>query len=443
MVSKLLCRIFMFLAVIICGTYSEAKIDVLFHPIDPTLNRIADLILQKPSQIQIAMYNIDTTEKNPVVAALMDSEIQKLIQQKKMQVVMIFEGYGTPEENNQKMSEIEALGVDVRSLKSGKKVHHKYALFHFHGQNPVLVTGSANWSLTSFKNYNENILFIEDEDQLIRKFSSEFQLLWNNSEEFGQTFEHQLIFFSQIEDTQSTSAWFTSNNFLFNNGQVKANNKSEGYTITREIVKSIDQARHSLKIATTRLKLRPIYEALLRAAQRGVKIQLVVSMDEYERNHAKLEVPDCSDSYAKACSSGVSFTSFLDRDYFEGHENIEVRIKFYSLHLASYITYQMHNKYMVVDDQKVLTGSFNWSYSSEYEHIENIVSFDRSSNTDQAVDLFLRNFDMIWDLNRNNYSDLIESYQNQSTVKCSFAPMTLKIFEIDQLIKTAGRKKCQ
>lgn len=440
-------RLVLFAAYVLAGCFfgisSQAKIDVLFHPTDPTLQGIADLIEQKPTQIQIAMYNIDTSDKNPIIAALKKPEIQGLIESQEMQILMIFEGYGTPDENNKKMEEISQLGVQVRFLKSGKKVHHKYALFYFNDRPTQLVTGSANWSLSSFRNYNENILFIENEDHLIGEFSTEFKLLWENSGDFGSGSESVLMTSNSVVSHDLVSAAFTSDNFVFSNGQVRAKPESSGYTVTKEIVQAIDQSQNNLKIATTRIKLRPIYEAILRAARRGVKVQLVVSMDEYERNHSKLEVPSCNDPYQKSCSSGVSFTSILDRDHFEGHENVDVRIKFYSLHLASYVTYQMHNKYMIVDDKLVLTGSFNWSYSSEYEHIENLVVFDDSRAANRpAVQKFLQNFSGIWDMNRGLYSELVKSYQEHSSVKCSFSPMVLDIAEIDLLLKTAGRKKC-
>jgi phosphatidylserine/phosphatidylglycerophosphate/cardiolipin synthase-like enzyme len=54
--------------------------------------------------------------------------------------------------------------------------------------------------------------------------------------------------------------------------------------------------------------------------------------------------------------------------------------------------YHMHNKYMVVDDTFVLTGSFNWTFQAGKSNQENVVVVD----DEHIVEAYCDNFDDLW-----------------------------------------------
>lgn len=54
--------------------------------------------------------------------------------------------------------------------------------------------------------------------------------------------------------------------------------------------------------------------------------------------------------------------------------------------------YHMHHKFMVIDDQYLLTGSFNWTRSASERNHENLVILDEK----QIVKSYRREFDKLW-----------------------------------------------
>ena len=52
----------------------------------------------------------------------------------------------------------------------------------------------------------------------------------------------------------------------------------------------------------------------------------------------------------------------------------------------------MHNKYLVIDDEIVLTGSFNWTHKAVTSNKENIVIIQDKNTTAS----FSQNFEELW-----------------------------------------------
>lgn len=434
-------RCFLILFLVTTGLTSfsvEAKVFAQFHPRDPSLQTIATYLHQAQNQIDIAMYNMDSTPDNPIIEALTSPEFQNRIQSGDLTVRMVFEGYEAQNENNQKMAEFEALGIDVRYLGSSKKVHHKFAVIDAYSERPVLISGSANWSLNSQRFYNENILFFENEPAMALAFQEEFNLLWEVGVEFGRAMA--------TPSPQAASgvspdpmAFFNTENFKITESGLRKDSELSGYTLTREVVELIDEARSHIEIATTRIKLRPIYEALVRAAARGVKVQIVVTMGEYtyKSRREKTHLEDCMEIYDPSCSSGHNFAIHLAGEEFPGHENVDVRIKFFNLNTEAYLSKQMHSKYILVDGQKLLTGSFNWSYSAEYNHIENLIRLE-GSMYQEVLNQFSADFATLWSAERDRYTSLLNQIEtavsHSHDMNCDFEPMTLEFHEIDYLL---------
>jgi phosphatidylserine/phosphatidylglycerophosphate/cardiolipin synthase-like enzyme len=399
-----------FVFIVAVGFRTQASIEVLFHPHDPTLEKIAALISEAQHSVDIAMYNMDTTNRSPVIVALGSEPVQARIKTQSLKIRLIFEGYGTEAENQKKMSELEALGVDVRFLGRSVKMHHKFAVIDAtrdgKSVNPEaqVITGSANWSLSSYRNYNENILFIKGEPESTTRFYLEFVRLWNASKEFGSQDPTPLTSLTAINEAEIE--------IYFNSPRRLEPASREPSNLTAQIVRLIDGARFSIDVASTRIRLVPILESVLRAADRGVLVKLLISQDDFRDIQ-------------------------LRSKWLLGHKNIEVRVKFYSLRPADYLFFQMHNKFMLVDDEAVLTGSFNWSSSSENNHFENLVEL-RGAKAQDSLTQFKSEFQNLWAMNRDQLETLKQSFAKASEggkiPKCSFKPTVFTIDEITALL---------
>ncbi len=404
-----------------------ASVNVLFHPHDPTLQAIAQVFHESKASAQLVLYNIDVTDQSPLVQYLKSPAFQRKLKSG-YQLQMIFEGYATPEENFKKMQALENLGIDVRFLGMTQKVHHKFAIFDAGIASERLITGSANWSLSSMNNYDENILFIENEKGIQSQFLNEFNLIWSYAEEFGKTLFPQVRQIPLAKLRGDLHGFFNSQNYNWSPNQKSQASKQIPH-LTKTVVAAIDIAKASIEVATTRIKLAPVHAALVRAAKRGVRIRIVVSQAEYVSSKGRQNqgLRNCGDDlYNPRCSSGVNFSPMLD-PMASGFENMELRLKFFNLNLAENIGQQMHNKYVIIDGRWVLTGSFNWSNSSEWQHLENIVVIDGNAHTD-ALQKFRNNFYRIWNMNRSKASLIL-----QETKSCSIKPTSLTFQEIDGL----------
>jgi phosphatidylserine/phosphatidylglycerophosphate/cardiolipin synthase-like enzyme len=416
---------------------------VLFHPTDPSLEVIGRELEKAESNIDIAMYSMDATQDNPVIQTISGNAMQQRIRSGELKIRMIFEGYGSPEDNRLVSSKIEALGVDVRWFANSRKVHHKFAVIDAGRNDPVVITGSANWSLGSMKNYDEAILILDKYPGLAMAFQKEFNLLWGLSENFGEDRFPEAHPTADVVLEDGIKPFFNSSNFEFSNGGMSTKNP-EVWTLTRSIVAAIDDAQTSIKIATTRIVLRPVYNALLRAAARGVKVDILVNQDQYlsPKDRRQLQLADCLDEYDRECSLNVDFPWFLHSQNYPGKENLKIFIKFFSLNTKMTLAKQMHSKYLVVDSKRLLTGSFNWSVSAEYNHIENVIELFGDSFS-SVIHAFESNYQQIFGQGRDQYNPFISgvdaAIRSRTKIDCEFSPMALTFEEIDYLLNTGYR----
>ena len=105
------------------------------------------------------------------------------------------------------------------------------------------------------------------------------------------------------------------------------------------IITEINKAHKAIDIAMYSLTSRELAQALLKAKQRQVKIRIT------------LDNAQIKDHYSKS--------RFLI--------NKGIDVKF---HMGPGI---MHNKFAVIDDLVVLTGSFNWTSSADKRNAENLL----------------------------------------------------------------------
>ncbi len=105
------------------------------------------------------------------------------------------------------------------------------------------------------------------------------------------------------------------------------------------VLKTINSAKSSICMATYSFTSKPIAQALINAKNRGVKIKIV--------------------SDQKGNSGKYTATTFL------ANQGLDVRLN------GNYAI--MHNKFIVVDNQTLETGSFNYTDAAVKKNAENVI----------------------------------------------------------------------
>ncbi|HBY57437.1 MAG: Phospholipase D/Transphosphatidylase [Parcubacteria bacterium 32_520] len=134
------------------------------------------------------------------------------------------------------------------------------------------------------------------------------------------------------------------------------------------IIENIDNAKESINIAMYTFTDREIAQAILRAKDRGVDIKIYLDHSQVTAEYSKSR-------------------------YFVKN-GIEVRI--------SSNSYIMHNKFAVIDNKIVITGSYNWTASAGERNDENLLVIDDKN----VIEKYQTQFNNLWN---NKYS--IEKYQ--------------------------------
>lgn len=167
------------------------------------------------------------------------------------------------------------------------------------------------------------------------------------------------------------------------------------------IVKSIDNAEQSINIAMYSLTDSEIARAIIRAKERGVVIKIYLDSKEVNAEHSK--------------------SRFFIK---EGIENVRL----------SSNRYLMHNKFAIIDNKIVITGSYNWTASAGQRNDENLLVLDEEKIVKKYQDYFYH----LWD---NKYS--IEKYNeliNHSDIGSEVSQNSLKEFLISVITQIKSFK---
>ena len=108
-----------------------------------------------------------------------------------------------------------------------------------------------------------------------------------------------------------------------------------------KVVKYIDDAKSSILLLGYSFTSKPITQALIQAKKRGVKVRIVLDHSQKTQKYSKETIQVLL------------------------KEHMDVRFD-HSVKIA-------HNKILVIDDLKTLTGSYNWTHSAEFKNAENLV----------------------------------------------------------------------
>jgi phosphatidylserine/phosphatidylglycerophosphate/cardiolipin synthase-like enzyme len=127
----------------------------------------------------------------------------------------------------------------------------------------------------------------------------------------------------------------------------------------KQLIQRIDAAKSSIHIAVYSFTSQEIADAIIRAKNRGVEIKIITD-------------------YVQAAGQ-------YSKDEFLREKGIEIRIK----KIASG---SMHNKFAIIDNETVATGSFNYTENANEKNDENLIFLDSI----ETAKLFETEFQEIW-----------------------------------------------
>ncbi|MBP6660195.1 MAG: hypothetical protein KA174_05905 [Chitinophagales bacterium] len=373
------------------------------------LEELITIIDETQTKLDISIYSIDNYD---VYLAL------KRAFARGVQVRMLYDG--ASEDKNKTSGtvshKLEEIGIDVKYV--NKINHHKFIV----SDNNYLMTSSGNWNTKANWEYDESSLSIVDAEIILR-YRAEFELLWNNSREFGQSRTYTPVFpsslLNSIVDNPNVDAVFTTSNYSISNSATygptfsKIFNKQD---VADKIVSLINQAQTSIKISANHLRSRPICEALIQKKNQNPSIDIKVYTDQQE--YITQSYNNYQIAQRQQCLAGAT-TPAQQRDCLEENflysynlilAGIDVRFKSYSYKWDYKTSDMMHHKYAIFDDNVVAVGSYNYSYNSETNSMENVVIFNNSASS-STVNKFVSNFNENWNLGRveNYYNDLLSN----------------------------------
>jgi len=114
-----------------------------------------------------------------------------------------------------------------------------------------------------------------------------------------------------------------------------------GQSCLPKVIKYIDNAKTSILLLGYSFTSKPITQALIQAKKRGVNVRIVL---------------DHSQQYQK-----------YSKEVIQVLLNNQMDVRFdHSVKIA-------HNKVLVIDSLRTVTGSYNWTHSAEFKNAENLV----------------------------------------------------------------------
>jgi len=149
------------------------------------------------------------------------------------------------------------------------------------------------------------------------------------------------------------------------------------------LMTAINQARISVDVAIYQLSLKNITQSLIQAHQRNVQVRVLTDSDHLGWQQIKA-----------LSNAGIAV---------KGDQRSAL----------------MHNKFTVIDNKQVWTGSMNYTYNGAYHHDENLLKLDSIA----AASTYNEEFEQLWvGIHRQANASASVFTINNSTVQVYFSP---------------------
>lgn len=204
-------------------------------------------------------------------------------------------------------------------------MHNKFYIF----DDKILITGSANLSHTDMSGFNSNSIVVINSPDAAKIYKEEFEQM------FGGKFHTEKEV--KIKDKTDLGIYFSP----------------QDKSIANAVLPLIRGAKKYIYIPTFVLTENRVTEELINAKKRGVDVKIIIDALNASSRYSKHQI---------LRNSGV----LVKTENYAG---------------------KMHSKSMIVDDEYVLIGSMNFSYSGENKNDENLVVI-----RDSEMAKFYKNF---------------------------------------------------
>lgn len=433
----------------------EGDATVIFSPQDPSKSHaaaITKMIDQAQESIDIAMYSYSSANIGGALTRAAERGIK---------IRFVFETARTKDKKlvgsqleSSRSGRLELAGINVRYV--NKIMHHKFIIIDgprddiANAETARLASGSANWSTGGASIYDENTLFLSGVPEMALKLQREFNLMWNNSRDIivdanlPYTLSSLEITEAIIPDNPDLDLYVTSDNFKVFDTTFRLRSR-ESLNVSDKWVAAIENATDSIWLASGHMRLRPVAEALIakKNANPDFDIRVYVDQQEYISDYGdNLQQVRREDCLAAASTSKAIFDcenkSFLWAKAI-GEAGIDVHYKFYAYRWHFSYAKQMHNKFMLIDGDELLTGSYNLSINAAHSTFENVMHLKAPSFT-PVVDRYVEYFDGIFDTGRGDgeLEELREQIETDAVIPLIFDSLSVthqEASDLKQLIR--------
>jgi phosphatidylserine/phosphatidylglycerophosphate/cardiolipin synthase-like enzyme len=236
------------------------------------------------------------------------------------------------EEGHGQFALLEQAGSEIKDDQRSALMHNKFWIF----DNQTVWTGSTN--ITANGNFrNNNNVIVLDSAEVAAIYEREFAEMWAG--EFGPTS-------SSTVETQSTTIDGTPIQVLF----------AAEDEVATQLVPLLENADNSIRFMVFSFTLDEMGAALRRGAAAGVDVRGIFETRGSETEYSEMPALYCAGVPVRQDGNPGTF----------------------------------HHKVFVIDDQMVITGSFNFSNNADSSNDENVVIINNSDIAEQYLEEFER-----------------------------------------------------
>lgn len=336
---------------------------VYFSPNGGGAEAVAAMVDGATSTVDVAMYSITTNASNPIWPAL-----QRAVARNVRVRILLDQATSS---NKSKADALAAIGVHVFGVGS-TTLHEKYAIVDAGKSTARLSNGSANWSLGAMTRYSENTVLWGRNPALIAAFQKDFDrlLIEKGRPLSANAAQHKV----------ATVLPFVPPGLRREQALFSSANTNATTIVADRLIQRIAAATSSVYIDVAHFNSKSIAAALIKLHRDKPQVKIEVLMDLGQYGDSK--------SRAKE----------LER------AGVPCRYKTYSLVYLQPRAQLMHHKTLIVDEKRVVSGSYNWSDTAEKNNYENVVDIDGDGGPNQAlVAAYVAEHKKLWSLNRDVY----------------------------------------
>ena len=299
---------------------------------DSVEGHLVDKINAAQSSIHIAAFEFDLT---PVAEALIAAR------QRGVDVRWVTDNEhgieADTEPGHGQFKMLQDAGIEVHPDDRAALMHNKFWIFD--GQ--TVWTGSTNITVSAMFTQDNNVLVLHS-PEVAAMYEREFEEMWAG--QFGPSSP------SQLNQQVAT----------VNGSQVVVVFTPEDPALENAIIPIVKSANHSIRFLTFSFTDYPLADAMSQRMQAGADVKGVFEKVGSETDAAELRTLFCRNVSVRQ----------------DGNPRF------------------MHNKFIVIDERIVVTGSMNYSTNAEESNDENVMIIDNA----EIARLYLEEFDRVWNL---------------------------------------------